>query len=89
MGPHICGKCYEVPEQMREEVSAVVPQTWAETSWGTPSVDIGAGVRAQLESEGVSITTVDRCTFEDEDLWSYRRQGAGAGRLGGLIRIRR
>ena len=33
---------------MRAEVAAVVPASYAETSWGTPSVDLGAGVRAQL-----------------------------------------
>ena len=27
IGPHVCGRCYEVPEQMREEVAAVVPAT--------------------------------------------------------------
>ena len=36
VGPHVCGACYEVPEQLRAEVSAVVPEAYAETSWGTP-----------------------------------------------------
>ena len=35
---------------MRADVAAVVPESYAETSWGTPSVDLGAGVRAQLEA---------------------------------------
>ena len=52
VGPHVCGSCYEVPEQMRADVSAVVPEAWAETSWGTPALDIGAGVRAQLSPRG-------------------------------------
>ncbi len=87
VGPHVCGRCYEVPEEMRAEVAASVPETWAETSWGTPALDIGAGVRAQLAADGVAVTEVERCTIEDDALWSHRRQGAGAGRLGGLIRI--
>ena len=37
LGPHVCGPCYEVPEQMRDEVAAVVPEAFAETSWGTPA----------------------------------------------------
>ena len=53
VGPHVCGSCYEVPEQMRGRGQcAVVPEACAETSWGTPALDIGAGVRAQLERAG-------------------------------------
>jgi copper oxidase (laccase) domain-containing protein len=70
---------------MREEVTAVVPESAATTSWGTPAVDIGAGVRAQLDREGVQVSGVDRCTIEDEDLFSYRRQGGASGRLAGMI----
>ena len=88
IGPHVCGRCYEVPESLREEVSAVVPQAFSTTSWGTAAVDVGAGVRAQLDAGGVRWHQSDRCTLEDDDLWSYRREGAAAGRLGGLIRIR-
>ena len=88
VGPHVCGACYEVPEQMRAEVSAVVPEAYAETSWGTPSVDIGVGVTAQLRSEGVEVVDASRCTLEDDDLYSYRRQGQQSGRLAGLVWVR-
>jgi len=94
VGPHVCGACYEVPEPMRAEVAQVVPASWAETSWGTPALDIGAGVRAQLLSgqvdgiEVVDVVDVGRCTVEDEDLYSYRRQGKASGRLGGLVWMR-
>lgn len=88
LGPHVCGACYEVPEDMRTEVAAVVPESYAETSWGTPSVDIGAGVRAQLEAQGVEVVDASRCTVEDEDLYSYRRQGKESGRLAGLVWVR-
>jgi len=88
VGPHVCGACYEVPADMRAEVSAAVPDAFAETSWGTPSVDIGAGVRAQLAAEDVRPVEVGRCTIEDEDLYSYRRQGRGSGRLAGLVWVR-
>ncbi len=85
IGPHVCGGCYEVPEQMREEVSARVPGTWAETTWGTPALDLGAGVRGQLESAGVRVEMVGTCTVEDPTHHSHRRDGAGAGRFAGLI----
>ena len=85
VGPHVCGACYEVPETMRAEVADLVPQTWAETSWGTPSLDLGAGVEAQLDAADVTHERVGGCTLEDASLWSHRRDGARAGRLAGLV----
>ncbi len=92
IGPHVCGACYEVPAELRDEVAAVVPQAHATTSWGTPSVDLGAGIRAQLAVEGVQVHdsgAADRCTRESSDLYSYRRDGRASGRLAGLVRLRR
>lgn len=88
VGPHVCGRCYEVPAQMQEEVAAVEPASRATTSWGTPALDIGAGVRAQLAREAVEVVDVSRCTRESGDLYSHRRDGGRAGRLAGLVRIR-
>ena len=91
VGPHVCGGCYEVPAAMREEVAARVPSTYAETTWGTPSLDLGAGVLAQLAEAGVApdhVHVVGRCTREDDDLYSFRRDGARAGRLAGLVWVR-
>jgi YfiH family protein len=87
VGPHVCGRCYEVPPELREEVSALVPEARAETSWGTPALDIGAGVVAQLRREGAEVVTVERCTREDEELYSHRRDGGRAGRAAGLVRV--
>ncbi|MFD7075736.1 peptidoglycan editing factor PgeF [Nocardioides sp. NPDC059952] len=87
VGPHVCGKCYEVPAEMQEEIAAVEPATRATTSWGTPSLDVGAGVLAQLAREGVEAVDASRCTRESDDLYSYRRDGAGMS-LGALIRLR-
>ncbi|WP_408899151.1 polyphenol oxidase family protein [Nocardioides sp. R1-1] len=85
VGPHICGRCYEVPATLREEVAARVPSTYAETSWGTPALDLGAGVTAQLAASGVAVTTVPGCTREEPRLHSYRRDGDAAGRFAGLV----
>lgn len=84
-GPAVCGKCYEVPDGMRAEVAAVEPAAYAETSWGTPAVDVTAGVHAQLERLGVR----DRqqspvCTLESHDHFSYRRDRT-TGRLAGYV----
>lgn len=85
IGPHVCGRCYEVPAELREEVSAAVPEAFSETSWGTPALDLGAGVAAQLRRAGVDVVDVATCTLETPDLHSYRRDGASAGRFAGLV----
>jgi YfiH family protein len=84
-GPAVCGRCYEVPEAMRAEVAAVEPAANAVTSWGTPALDVTAGVHAQLERLGVR----DRersavCTRESDDHFSYRRDRT-TGRLAGYV----
>ncbi|WP_445524127.1 peptidoglycan editing factor PgeF [Streptomyces cyslabdanicus] len=85
IGPAVCGRCYEVPEDLRAEVAAVEPAAHSETSWGTPAVDVSAGVHAQLERLGVH----DReqspvCTRESDDHFSYRRDRT-TGRLAGYV----
>ena len=88
IGPHICGRCYEVPAALQQEVAAVEPVTASTTSANTPGLDLGAGVSAQLQRLGVRVYDVSSCTLESPDLFSYRRDGADAGRLGGVIRLR-
>lgn len=88
VGPHVCGACYEVPADLRDEVAAVVPEARSETSWGTPALDVGAGVLAQLRAEQVEVVDASRCTLEDDDLFSYRRSGPRSGRLGGVVWMR-
>jgi YfiH family protein len=88
VGPHVCGACYEVPASMQADVVAVEPATRSTTSWGTPALDLGSGVREQLIRLGVRVHDVSRCTLESPDLYSHRRDGARAGRLAGLIRRR-
>lgn len=86
LGPYVCGRCYEVPEKMRDEVGAVVPASRSTTSWGTPSIDVGAGIKAQLTQAGVQCVDLSRCTLESPDLYSYRRDHLESGRQAGLIR---
>ncbi|WP_299057658.1 polyphenol oxidase family protein [uncultured Nocardioides sp.] len=85
VGPHVCGSCYEVPAAMRTAVADVVPATAARTRTGTPALDLGAGVLAQLALAGVPAETVGGCTLEDPAAHSYRRDGAASGRLAGLV----
>ncbi|EST23199.1 peptidoglycan editing factor PgeF [Streptomyces roseochromogenus] len=84
-GPAVCGRCYEVPEPMRAEVAAVEPAAHAETSWGTPAVDVGAGVHAQLDRLGVCDRAQSPvCTLESGDHFSYRRDRT-TGRLASYV----
>ncbi|WP_255952470.1 peptidoglycan editing factor PgeF [Streptomyces odontomachi] len=84
-GPAICGRCYEVPEAMRAEIAAVEPAAGAVTSWGTPAIDVTAGVHAQLERLGVRDRQQSAvCTRESDDHFSYRRDRT-TGRLAGYV----
>lgn len=75
VGPMACGRCYEVPETMRAEAGAVLPELWSTTRQGTPALDIRAGITGQLDRAGViDIRHDDRCTIEDKDLFSHRRE---------------
>jgi YfiH family protein len=84
VGPSVCGRCYEVPAQMRAEAAAVAPES-ATVSWtGTPAIDVAAGVVAQLRDARVSVTWLPGCAREDRDLYSYRRDGR-TGRFAGVV----
>lgn len=86
IGPHVCGACYEVPAEMRDDVAARVPEARSTTSWGTPALDLGAGIRSQLRDAGITdVREVGSCTREDTSWPSYRRDGAQATRFAGVI----
>ncbi|WP_010143378.1 MULTISPECIES: polyphenol oxidase family protein [Citricoccus] len=84
VGPGICGRCYEVPEDMRRDGASRIPATDSTTSWGTPALDLPAGAVAVLERLGVTVHRDDRCTFEDGRLFSHRR-APGEGRFAGVV----
>ena len=65
-----------------------MPAAVATTSWGTPSLDLGAGVLAQLAADGVTVDDVSRCTRESADLYSYRRDGRTRGPAGRCDQVR-
>jgi copper oxidase (laccase) domain-containing protein len=70
---------------LRAEVAGLEPATWSETSWGTPALDLPAGVRAQLAALGVTVADLPHiCTMESPDHFSYRREQR-TGRLAGYV----
>lgn len=85
LGPAICGRCYEVGDDVAAQTVAVAARAASQTSWGTTALDLPAAVVAELESVGVSDVVVDgRCTREDPTLYSYRRDGR-TGRQASVI----
>ena len=84
IGPSVCGRCYEVPAEMREHVAALVPAARCTTSRGTPGLDLPAAVRSQLQDAGVRVEYSGGCTLEDDTLFSYRRD-PNTGRFAGLV----
>lgn len=86
VGPSVCGRCYEVPEEMRAQAAKVSAVT-AAVSWeGTPSIDVAAGVVDQLQARSVAVQWVRGCSRESGELFSYRRQHR-TGRFAGVVRL--
>ncbi|MEN3361291.1 MAG: purine-nucleoside/S-methyl-5-thioadenosine phosphorylase / adenosine deaminase [Mycobacteriales bacterium] len=89
LGPAICGNCYEVPAAMQAEVERVLPGSACPTRAGGTGLDLRAGLAAQLTALGVARVALDsRCTAEDPELFSYRRDGT-TGRQAALIWLTR
>ena len=80
VGPGICGHCYEVDAPMAADYTARHPLAASTTRWGTPALDLTRVAVAELEASGVSVEVLPGCTREDNDLFSYRCDGAAAGR---------
>jgi YfiH family protein len=86
IGPSICGSCYEVSQEIHDEVVTVHPVAASRTPRGTPALDLPAALRAVLESQSISIIDESHCTLENDDLYSYRRDGV-TGRQAGIISL--
>jgi YfiH family protein len=84
VGPSVCGRCYEVPAAMRDEVSRVAPASRTVSWTGTPALDVAAGVVEQLRGLDVEVDWVRGCTREEPDLYSHRRDRP-TGRFAGLV----
>ncbi len=91
IGPAIGPCCYEVGEDVAGAVAAVSdPAVVLPGRGARPHLDLQAAARHQLARLGVRADIVARCTrCHPQELWSYRRDGAAAGRnLAFLWRVR-
>jgi YfiH family protein len=86
LGPSICGKCYEVPFQMQQDVIADHPRAFATTRHGTPALDLAAGLIADLSAQGVTYEASTICTMEDPLYFSHRLSNP-TGRFAGVVSL--
>jgi YfiH family protein len=86
VGPSVCGRCYEVPEQMRAQAAQISPVAAAISWQGTPAIDVAAGVVDQLQARSVAVRWIPGCSRECEELFSYRRAHR-TGRFAGVVRL--
>lgn len=74
LGPHIRARCYEFGSADLDTVAAAVgDDVRSVTAWGTPALDLSAGVTGALVSAGVGSVDVGGCTAcEPARYWSHR-----------------
>lgn len=82
IGPAIGLCCYEVGAEVADAVvAASAPEVANPLGRDKAHLDLAAAARHQLERAGVrSVELLISCTRCDPRLWSYRRDGKGAGR---------
>jgi YfiH family protein len=86
IGPSICGSCYEVPQDLQDQVVSLHPKAKSQTRASTPALDLPSALVAALLKDGVEITSSEICTLEDENYFSYRRNKI-TGRQAGVIKL--
>ena len=84
IGPAICGKCYQVSPDRVTKVSEI-------NSVAIPDshhIDLCEGIKATLRDNSIRFEQINGCTFENEDLFSFRRaNGQPTGRGGMAVCI--
>jgi YfiH family protein len=86
IGPAICGSCYEVPQELHDQVSASHPLASSKTRTGTPALDLPKALIAALAVVDVAVGNLGSCTLEDDNYFSYRRNQV-TGRQAGVIKL--
>ena len=86
IGPAICGSCYEVPQDLHDQVIAVHPLASSKTRFGTAALDLPKALIAALALVDVPVVISAGCTLEDDVYFSYRRNQV-TGRQAGVIKL--
>ncbi len=88
VGPAVCGRCYELPAALADDVGRFVPGARSTTRQGTAAVDLRAGAERQLrDAPGTRVTVrhVGGCTQEQPDRFSSHRGDPASGRHAGVV----
>ena len=80
VGPHICGDCYEVDEQMATQIHQTHPATGGKKN----HLNLFAGLKEQLV--GITVENMSVCTMENQRYFSYRAR-KDDGRQVGVIAL--
>jgi len=78
VGPHICKDCYEVDQNMHDEITEQHPATKATGR----NLNLFGGLAAQISD--IPIINLNICTLENPKYFSFRR-GGESGRQVGVI----
>ena len=84
IGPTICGKCYEVSEEMRDEAEDFMPIAASQTRRSAPSIDIPKAIISILSTAQIPGKWNGVCTNEDQSFFSCRRDRL-TGRQAGVV----
>lgn len=85
IGPAICAKCYEVSQDRVAKVSPINSAAILDSQ----HIDLCGGIKATLVDNAIRYEQFIGCTFEEEDLFSFRRaDGKPTGRGGMVVCMR-
>lgn len=89
LGPTIGACCYSLPEpaaaQIEQGTGVAVGRHQRDD--GTRAVDLVGGISSILSGAGVALRSIDVCTSCSGEHFSYRRDGANAGRQAIVVRL--
>lgn len=81
IGPAICGKCYEVPNERVELFREVRPEAISSPR----NLDLTRGVVSVLADQVTQVHELTGCTLENSELFSFRRAAGEPTGRGGLV----
>lgn len=76
VGPFIRPRCYEFDgPELHQMTDRFGPDVRSTTSWGTPAVDLAAGIRSVVRGFGLDLDDDGTCTACSPHHWSHRARG--------------
>lgn len=73
LGPAICANCYPVTKARFLDVKKLEPEAAVINDKTEFAIDVKAGLISQLNKAEVACESIDICSYESVDLYSYRR----------------